>query len=78
MKNLRAETSALKETLARLDIRRSTFYGWLKRYEAGGIDALKDGKPNPNAVWNKLSEDEQDAIVGLAWKNRYRRPEKAR
>lgn len=52
--------------MARLDIHRSTFYAWLKRYEAGGIDALEDRKPIPRSAWNKLPDDEQVAIVDLA------------
>jgi len=56
----------VKQTLARLDIHRSTFYAWLKRYETGGIDALEDRKPVPRSAWNKLPEDEQVAIVDLA------------
>tara|TARA_R110001599_G_scaffold353690_1_gene595405 strand:- start:3746 stop:4630 length:885 start_codon:yes stop_codon:yes gene_type:complete len=38
----------------------------LKRYEAGGIDALEDRKPIPRSAWNKLPDDEQVAIVDLA------------
>ena len=56
----------VKQTLARLDIHRSTFYAWLKRYEAGGIVALEDRKPVPGSAWNKLPEDEQATIVDLA------------
>ncbi len=52
--------------IRRLDIHRSTFYAWLKRYEAGGIDALEDRKPIPRSAWNKLPDDEQVAIVDLA------------
>ena len=57
---------SVKQTLARLDIHRSTFYAWLRRYEFGGIDALEDRKPVPRSAWNKLPEDEQAAIVDLA------------
>jgi len=57
---------SVKQTLARLDIHRSTFYAWLKRYEAGGIGALEDRKPVPRSAWNKLPEEEQVAIVDLA------------
>jgi transposase InsO family protein len=57
---------SIKQTLARLDIHRSTFYAWLKRYEAGGIDALEDRKPVPRSAWNRLPEEEQVAIVDLA------------
>ncbi len=35
----------VKRTLARLDIRKSTFYGWLKRCQEDGVDALEDSKP---------------------------------
>jgi|TARA_B100001971_G_scaffold47165_1_gene42115 transposase InsO family protein len=56
----------VKRTLARLDIRRSTFYGWLKRHQEGGLDALEDRKPSPRAVWNKLPEDQHQAIIELA------------
>jgi transposase InsO family protein len=57
---------SIKQALARLDIHRSTFYAWLKRYEAGGIDALEDRKPVPRSAWNRLPEEEQVAIVDLA------------
>ena len=33
---------SIKQTLKRLDIRRSTFYGRLRRFEQGGIDGLAD------------------------------------
>ena len=57
---------SVKRTLARLGIGRSTFYGWLKRYQQGGMEALEDRKPSPRAPWNRLPEDQQDAIVELA------------
>ncbi len=57
---------SVRQTLARLDIRKSTFYGWLKRYQSGGIDALEDRKPSPGATWNKLPADQQAAIIELA------------
>jgi transposase InsO family protein len=56
----------VKKTLQRLDIRRSTVYAWLMRFEEGGIDALEDRKPAPRSVWNKLPQTEQDAVVQLA------------
>ena len=57
---------SVKQTLDRLDIRRSTFYNWLKRYQAGGLDALKDKKPAPRAVWNKISPEHRKAVMELA------------
>ncbi len=32
---------SVRQTLQRLDIHRSTFYNWLKRYDEGGVDACK-------------------------------------
>ena len=31
---------SVRQTLARLDIHKSTFYNWLKRYQENGIDGL--------------------------------------
>jgi transposase-like protein len=31
---------SLRQTLARLDIHKSTFYNWLQRYQDGGVDGL--------------------------------------
>ncbi len=32
---------SVKRTLARLDIHKSTFYNWLKRYQDSGVDGLR-------------------------------------
>ena len=62
------QNSALsaRQTLARLDIHKSTFYNWLKRYEENGVDGLEDKKPIPQAVWNKIAEEHCEAIIELA------------
>ncbi|SFL42489.1 Transposase [Nitrosomonas aestuarii] len=57
---------SVRLTLLRLGIRKSTFYGWLKRYHECGVDGLEDRKPSPGLVWNKLPEDQQAAIIELA------------
>jgi len=57
---------SVRQTLFRLGICKSTFYSWLKRYEEGGIDGLEDCKPSPRLVWNKLSEEQQAAIIEFA------------
>jgi transposase InsO family protein len=56
----------VRQTLARLDINKSTFYNWLKRFDEGGVDGLADRKPEPGSVWNKLSQKERDGIIELA------------
>jgi len=57
---------SVRRTLAQLGIPKSTFYGWLQRYDSGGLDALEDNKPAPPSVWNKLPDDRQRALVDLA------------
>jgi putative transposase len=47
-------------------IPRSTFYDWYGRYQGGGIEALEDGKPRPQRVWNKIPDEIGAAIVNLA------------
>jgi putative transposase len=57
---------SVRQTLLRLDIHKSTFYNWLKRYQEGGIDGLEDRKSKPCQVWNKLPKDQQSEIIKLA------------
>ncbi len=57
---------SVKQTLLRLDIHKSTFYNWLKRFQEGGIDGLEDRKSTPRQVWNKLPKEQQTEIVELA------------
>lgn len=57
---------SVTRTLAQLDIRKSTFYNWLKRYQDGGLEALEDRKPSPPSPWNKLPDAQEKAIVELA------------
>jgi len=57
---------SVRQTLARLDIHKSTFYNWLKRYQENGIDGLEDKKPMPQSIWNKVCNEHRGAIVDLA------------
>jgi transposase InsO family protein len=56
----------VSKTLAHLDIHKSTFYNWLKRYRDGGIDGLADIKPVVDPVWNKIPATHRTAIIDLA------------
>ena len=49
---------SVKQMLTRLNIRKSTFYNWLKRLETGGVEELADKKPSPGTPWNKLPGSE--------------------
>ena len=57
---------SVRQTLNRLAIHHATYYNWLKRYYDGGVDALEDNSPHPVAVWNRLPDQQRDAIVELA------------
>ena len=56
----------VRKTLGQLDIHKSTFYNWLKRYQEHGIDGLEDRKPTPTLIWNQIPQDHRDAIIELA------------
>jgi putative transposase len=62
------ETSPLpvRRTLAELGIPKSTFYAWLDRYHADGLDGLGDRQPRPHRVWHRIPDDVRDRGVALA------------
>ena len=60
---------SVRQTLVRLNIRKSTFYGWLKRVQTDGVSALEDNKPSPGIPWNRLPQEEQTAVLELALEN---------
>jgi putative transposase len=62
------ETSPLpvRRTLAQVGIPKSTFYAWLDRYVAGGLDALEDRKPCPERVWNRIGDDVRQKVIAFA------------
>jgi len=57
---------SVRQTLDKLDIRKSTFYSWLKRLRDGGIEGLHDQTAAPAAVWNKLPDKHQANLIDLA------------
>jgi transposase InsO family protein len=57
---------SVRKTLERLSINRSTFYGWLERYEADGLAGLSDKPAKPGRVWNRISEEHQQAMLEMA------------
>ena len=61
------ETSPLpvRRTLAQVGIPKSTFYAWLDRYVAGGLDALEDRKPCPERVWNRIGDDVRQKVIAF-------------
>ena len=53
-------------TLDKLGIPRSTFNCWYDRFLTGCPDALKDQKPRPRRVWNRIPDGVRDQIIELA------------
>ncbi len=56
-----------KHTLDRLGIPRTTFYRWYGRYQAFGEAGLKDRRPHPGRVWNRIPEAVRQAVIDLAF-----------
>ncbi len=55
-----------RRTLAELDVNRSTFYTWYRRYENGGYDGLANRKPAQRRFWNRIPESEKERVVKIA------------
>ena len=63
-----------KRTLDELDVPRSTFYGWYRRYESEGFDGLADRSGGPNRFWNRIPDSERKKVVKLALKEPEKTP----
>jgi putative transposase len=62
------ETSELtvKPTLAELDVPRSTFYDWYRRYAEHGYDGLADQHPQRQQFWNRIPDRVREQVVEIA------------
>jgi len=56
----------VKRTLKELDINRSTFYNWYRRYREGGYDALASRPPSRRQFWNQIPPDVKQRVVETA------------
>ena len=57
---------SVTRTLQELDVARSTFYRWYRRYETEGYEGLCNRPPNSRRFWNKIPEEEKKAVVETA------------
>ena len=55
-----------KTTLAKLGVPKTTFYRWYSRYQAFGEAGLRDRRPHPGRVWNRIPDDVRQQVVELA------------
>ena len=53
----------VRRTLDKIGIPKTTFYAWLDRYAAGGLDALEDRKPRPMRVWNRIPDEIRVKVI---------------
>jgi transposase InsO family protein/transposase-like protein len=58
-----------RRTLKELDVARSTFYDWYRKYREDGYDGLADRPPKSRRFWNRIPDDvkEQGVDVALAY-----------
>jgi transposase-like protein len=56
----------VRRTLDRIGIPKTTFYAWLNRYAAGGLEALEDRKPRPRRIWNRIGDEIPDKLIEQA------------
>jgi putative transposase len=57
---------SVKQTLAELDIPRSTFYRWYDRYLETGYDGLQDRQPQQRQFWSRIPQAVQEQVVQIA------------
>ncbi len=60
---------SVKQTLAELNINRSTFYKWYKQYQEGGYEALENQYRPPQQFWNAVPPWEKKKVVAIALKH---------
>jgi transposase InsO family protein len=59
---------SVKQTLKELQVPRSTFYDWYRRYQELGIEGLKHKQSRGNQFWNRIPDPVRQQIVKLALK----------
>lgn len=63
-----------KRTLMELDVPKSTFYDWYRRYLNDGYDGLKDRSIGPKRFWNKIPDEVKQEVVDIALEHTDRSP----
>jgi putative transposase len=57
---------SVHKTLQEIDVSRSSFYEWYRRYREGGYDGLASRHRNRRQVWNKIPEWEKERVLRVA------------
>ena len=56
----------IAQTLAELEVPRSTFYRWYQRYQTRGYEGLASQKPTPRQFWNRIPQAVREHVVDVA------------
>ena len=56
----------ISRTLRQLGIPKSTFYCWYDRYLTGGVEGLEDRQPTSPTSWNKIPQEQRQALLEMA------------
>jgi transposase InsO family protein len=59
----------LKQTLEQLDVPRSSFYRWYRRYQERGAEGLLEPSGRGQPYWNRIPGRVRELVVGLALKH---------
>ena len=63
---LEGSTLPVAQTLRELDVPRSSFYRWYRRYNEEGYDGLANRPPNARRFWNKIPGSEKQRVIDVA------------
>ena len=65
---------SVKQTLVELDVPRSTFYDWYRRYLADGYKGLVDVHLHRQQFWNKTPQQVREKVVAIALEHTEKSP----
>ena len=57
---------SVKKTLEEMDVPRSSFYSWYKRYLESGYEGLASGDKRRRQFWDAIPEWEKERVVEVA------------
>lgn len=60
-----ASELSVKQTLKELDVPRSTFYDWYRRYREAGPEGLADRQPRRQQFWNQIPQQVREHVVDV-------------
>jgi len=66
IRTVEGSSLGVRRTLSELDVNRSTFYDWYRRYSEGGYDALASKPPHRRRFWNAIPPYVKKKVVETA------------